>query len=88
MDVSSSASEKIFSRYLKEGGKFSLREISFNDEKEEALMPTIEDGQITKTEERRSLNEGETFEDQTAEKADDDDQSARVVSFLRVVVVI
>jgi hypothetical protein len=32
-------------------------------------MPTIENGQITKTEERerRSLNEG----DQTAEKADD-----------------
>ena len=28
-------------------------------------MPTIENGQITKTEERRSLNEGETFEDQT-----------------------
>ena len=79
----SSASEKIFSRYLKAGGKFSL-ERSLSRTKEEALMPTIESGQITKTEERRSLNEG----DQTAEKADDDDQSARVVSFLRVVVVI
>lgn len=39
-------------------------------------MP-IEDGQITKTEERRSLNEGETFEDQTAEKADDVIKAAR-----------
>lgn len=38
-------------------------------------MPTIENGQITKTEERerRSLNEG----DQTAEKADDVIKAAR-----------
>jgi len=47
----SSASEKIFSRYLKAGGKFSL-ERSLSTTKEEALMPTIESGQITKTEER------------------------------------
>ena len=36
-------------------------------------MPTIENGQITQTEERRSLNEG----DQTAEKADDVIKAAR-----------
>lgn len=40
-------------------------------------MTTIKNGQITKTEERRSLNEGETFEDQTAEKADDVIKAAR-----------
>jgi hypothetical protein len=68
----SSASEKIFSRYLKAGGKFSL-ERSLSTTKEEALMPTIENGQITKAEERRSLNEG----DQTAEKADDVIKAAR-----------
>ena len=36
-------------------------------------MPTIENGQITKAEERRSLNEG----DQTTEKADDVIKAAR-----------
>lgn len=36
-------------------------------------MPTIENGQITQTEERRSLNEG----DQTTEKADDVIKAAR-----------
>jgi hypothetical protein len=51
---SSSASEKIFSRYLKGGGKILSRERSLSTTKEEALMPTIENGQITKGSERRS----------------------------------
>ena len=64
---------KRYSRDIsKRGGKFSL-ERSLSTTKEEALMPTIENGQITKTEERRSLNEG----DQTAEKADDVIKAAR-----------
>jgi len=83
LDVSLLRLRKDILEISQSGGKFSL-ERSLSTTKEEALMPTIENGQITKTEERRSLNEG----DQTAEKADDDDQSARVVSFLRVVVVI
>ena len=51
-------------------------------------MPTIENGRITKGSERRSLNEGETFEDQTAEKADDVIKARCFFSFLRVVVVV
>jgi len=69
------------------GGILS-RERSLSTTKEEASMPTIENGRITKGSERRSLNEGETFEDQTAEKADDVIKARCFFSFLRVVVVV
>ena len=76
MDVSLLRLRKdILADISKEGGKFSLsRDLFHNDERRSV---DADDRKWSDHKDRRSLNEGETFEDQTAEKADDDDQSAR-----------
>ena len=76
MDVSLLRLRKdILADISKEGGKFSLsRDLFHNDERRSV---DADDRKWSDHKDRRSLSEGEPFEDQTAEKADDDDQSAR-----------